>query len=1027
MKIIDVSLLADESVMICENGREVEVKGNGHYGGKGFYLRAGGKEGTEEECWTLYRVLKNSTMAEQEAYEGGEGGERKKRANQAKHKWDDLTSSEKSSYSSKPSSKQMHRAMIDVMEKSQINAGEDPQRASLRRGTARIAARAMMREAEGILAKKWYSKAISNYSDRTAQYELGKILLNEGTESQSKDDVKFEEGMGLIKLASRQGHLEAMVVLGRYAQEQGNFEEASGMFKAAAAKGSAEGSNELGMCYYGRADGKGIGVDQSFTDAFESYSTAATRGSAAGWCNLGMMYELGKGMLERDIGVALKCYENGAGGGNAKAMSCLGRLLIHTATVDAAFGTSISGGAKSDAFEKAIRWLRKAAELGDAAASYELGCVYLKGMGGWAGNVIVPVDLTGALSLFKMACRLCTEESKVSRKTSLRQHSSFPLGPASLMAADMLYGGEGVSGEEAPAFYKKEAYMYYKMASGTGNVQAMNSLGIMTEQEGDEFQAMELYVRGMKNKERCWAGYCAYNMTRMCEPYICNDLVLVPDDLAAGGLMEMKSQQDKVKLKRRSAAVRVRLTELLGESVKKEDLDFCLKFYKLSIELGCAKGGADVQRIETKLRRRDELAKLAELGERVASEEERVKVVGSGVGEEGRGGEEEEEVDATSALALAERLKSDGSAAKTNVNFKMPSSPGQRRRVIERSERSSSMVASPPEKRSGGVVATPSPRVLRQGSIGSVGSLLEGIKGESEASVERGGGGGGSEGGFMAGIYYKSPEQASGKKTAKVVEEAVPKAVLTDDEDSGGDSGAEEVVAATRRDGGKKKEEENLVEEVELEPGQLVIRKRYADPQVSGDRGGGGRGKGGEHGHHHNAHRHHHEVNQPPPGVEEIDKKQQERLPSPPQVAKAEDDWDDIKIGAASPPSSSGTGSSGSSEESFGEWFYVDKKGAQQGPFNGSIINDWTTAGYLPMDLKVKHGENSKIFKSLGEVWNQSFGIDKTYFEEDDEEGQEGGGVERKRGREGDKRVEDIDIGSEMTPIKRSNRNDRSF
>lgn len=29
-----------------------------------------------QECWTLYRVLKNSSMAEQEAYEGGEGGER---------------------------------------------------------------------------------------------------------------------------------------------------------------------------------------------------------------------------------------------------------------------------------------------------------------------------------------------------------------------------------------------------------------------------------------------------------------------------------------------------------------------------------------------------------------------------------------------------------------------------------------------------------------------------------------------------------------------------------------------------------------------------------------------------------------------------------------------------------------------------------------------------------------------------------------------------------------------------------------
>ena len=87
-----------------------------------------------------------------------------------------------------------------------------------------------------ILAKKWYSKAISSFSDRTAQYELGKILLDEGILSKSRDDVKFEEGMGLIKLASRQGQVEAMVVLGRYAQEQGNAEEAAGMFKAAAKK-----------------------------------------------------------------------------------------------------------------------------------------------------------------------------------------------------------------------------------------------------------------------------------------------------------------------------------------------------------------------------------------------------------------------------------------------------------------------------------------------------------------------------------------------------------------------------------------------------------------------------------------------------------------------------------------------------------------------------------------------------------------------------------------------------------------------
>ena len=197
-------------------------------------------------------------------------------------------------------------------------------------------------------------------------------------------------------------------------------------------------------------------------------------------------------------------------------------------------------------------------------------------------------------------CRLSTEDAKASRKQA-RQNSSFPLGQAALMAADMLYAGDGVSGEEDLAYYRKEAYRYYKMSAGTGNAQAMNSLGIMTEQEGDEFQAMELYVRGMKSEERCWAGYCAYNMVRMCEPYICNDLLFLPEDLggdggSGGGSMEMKSHQEKVKLKRRSAAIRVRLSELLTESVKKDDLEFCLNYYNKSVGLGCPKGGADVHR-----------------------------------------------------------------------------------------------------------------------------------------------------------------------------------------------------------------------------------------------------------------------------------------------------------------------------------------------------------------------------------------------------------------------------------------------
>ena len=110
--------------------------------------------------------------------------------------------------------------------------------------------------------------------------------------------------------------------------------------------------------------------------------------------------------------------------------------------VDAAFGTRISG---NESFERAVTWLRKATERGDPAAAYELGCIYAKGVGGFTGDVVVPVDLVGALSLLRKASGLCAGRG-----------GGYPLAEASLMAGDMLYEGRGVSGVAGPAFYRKE-------------------------------------------------------------------------------------------------------------------------------------------------------------------------------------------------------------------------------------------------------------------------------------------------------------------------------------------------------------------------------------------------------------------------------------------------------------------------------------------------------------------------------------------------------------------------------------------
>ena len=111
-----------------------------------------------------------------------------------------------------------------------------------------------------------------------------------------------------------------------------------------------------------------------------------------------------------------------------------------------------------------------------------------------------------------------------------------------------------------------------------------------------------------------------------------------------------------------------------------------------------------------------------------------------------------------------------------------------------------------------------------------------------------------------------------------------------------------------------------------------------------------------------------------------------------------DDSWDDIKIGgsgvgAPAPRqplhvdasssgtiTSSGSGESGSTE-SDSEWFYLDKNGERQGPFDSTTINNWVNAGYLPMELKVMEGGDGGgggEWLPLGDIWNTSIGVDRT-------------------------------------------------
>lgn len=49
------------------------------------------------------------------------------------------------------------------------------------------------------------------------------------------------------------------------------------------------------------------------------------------------------------------------------------------------------------------------------------------------------------------------------------------------------------------------------------------------------------------------------------------------------------------------------------------------------------------------------------------------------------------------------------------------------------------------------------------------------------------------------------------------------------------------------------------------------------------------------------------------------------------------------------------------------EWFYVDPSGNEQGPFNGDMMQEWLTDGYLHLDLKLRRSEES-TYQTLKEL-----------------------------------------------------------
>ncbi|KAG0224719.1 hypothetical protein BGW42_004938 [Actinomortierella wolfii] len=278
----------------------------------------------------------------------------------------------------------------------------------------------------------WYQKS-ADQGNASAQNNLGvKYQNGVGVE---KDDVKAAE---LYRKSAEQGHKNAQFNLGSLYKSGRGVEksdtEAAKWYRKAAEQGNVDAQSNLGWMYE-----SGRGVEKSDTEAVKWYLAAAEQGNAYGQFNLGNMYYDGRG-VEQDDKEAVHWYRMAAEQGDsfaqnnlawmydlgrgveqddAKAMEwCIKSAKQGCKEAQCGLGISYAIGLEVEQDdEKAIDWFRKAveqddpdaklhiksiesrrqqpkdealegfawyhhaSEKGDAAASYNLGMLYEKGIG----------------------------------------------------------------------------------------------------------------------------------------------------------------------------------------------------------------------------------------------------------------------------------------------------------------------------------------------------------------------------------------------------------------------------------------------------------------------------------------------------------------------------------------------------------------------------------------------------------------------------------------------------------------------
>ncbi len=219
-------------------------------------------------------------------------------------------------------------------------------------------------------------------------------------------------------------------------------------------------------------------VDDDYTCALDGYERAASTGDAIGRFNAGLVYQEGKGLIV-DNDKASQLYLLAAKQGHVKSMVQLAKLYFST----------------SKDKQDALPWYKKAAELGDREALYQLGLLSETG-------VATQLDYSAAVGFYQQSAN----KGNANAKLALARMYQYGLGvPKDIQKSFELYK-ELAASNNAYAQYQLSTFCYegsivgcsaqqgkhyLEEAQNNGNGQAQKALQWLAAQQQDKVSFIE--------------------------------------------------------------------------------------------------------------------------------------------------------------------------------------------------------------------------------------------------------------------------------------------------------------------------------------------------------------------------------------------------------------------------------------------------------------------------------------------------------------------------------------------------------